>query len=68
MMDQTKTKELFDQWFTDLMGGYSYRCEWFYGDVENIDIETRQNLMKEWLYSAFEHGYEIGMEKVNGTV
>jgi hypothetical protein len=67
-MDQTKTKELFDQWFADLIGEYSYRSEWFYIDVENTNIKTRQNLMKEWLYAAFEQGYKIGMEKVNGNV
>jgi hypothetical protein len=50
----------FQEWFNDLYGIYSYRCEWFYGDCEVEDEKTRKDLMIKWLHSAYLSGYNVG--------
>ena len=43
----------FQEWFNELYGVYSHRCEWFYGDCEVEDEKTRKDLMIKWLHSAY---------------
>jgi hypothetical protein len=50
----------FQEWFNDLYGVYSHRCEWFYGDCEVEDEKTRKDLMIKWLHSAYLSGYNAG--------
>ena len=50
----------FQEWFSDLYGVYSHRCEWFYGDCEVEDEKTRKDLMIKWLHSAYLSGYNVG--------
>jgi hypothetical protein len=49
----------FNQWFyEDLYGPYSWRAEWFMGDVETEDLKQRKDAMVKWVHSAFCAGYE----------
>ena len=50
----------FQEWFNELYGAYSCRCEWFYGDCEVEDENTRKDLMIKWLHSAYLSGYNVG--------
>ena len=50
----------FQEWFNEIYGVYSLRCEWFYGDCEVEDEKTRKDLMIKWLHSAFLTGYNVG--------
>ena len=50
----------FQEWFNDLYGVYSHRCERFYGDCEVEDEKTRKDLMIKWLHSAYLSGYNVG--------
>ena len=50
----------FQEWFNELYGKYSCRCEWFYGDCEVEDEKTRKDLMIKWLHSAYLSGYNVG--------
>lgn len=42
----------FETWFTDNMTPYTFRSEWFYGDVEIDDKELRKDRMYKWLLAA----------------
>ena len=48
----------FNSWFHGDYGPYSYRSEWFQGDVETEDVNQRKDAMIKWLHSAFVSGYE----------
>ena len=50
----------FQEWFNELYGAYSCRCEWFYGDCEVEDEKTRKDLLIKWLHSAYLSGYNVG--------
>ena len=50
----------FQEWFNEIYGVYSHRCEWFYGDCEVEDEKTRKDLMIKWLHSAYLSGYNVG--------
>ena len=50
----------FQEWFHDLYGGFSLRSEYFFGDCEVEDVNTRKDLMHKWLHSAFVVGYNMG--------
>ena len=50
----------FDEWFYGFYGQFSFRIEYFYGDCEIENIETRKQLLLSWIKSAFEVGYESG--------
>ena len=50
----------FQEWFNEIYGVYSCRCEWFYGDCEVEDENTRKDLMIKWLHSAYLSGYNVG--------
>ena len=50
----------FQEWFNELYGVYSHRCEWFCGDCEVEDEKTRKDLMIKWLHSAYLSGYNVG--------
>ena len=50
----------FQEWFNEIYGVYSCRCEWFYGDCEVEDEKTRKDLMIKWLHSAYISGYNVG--------
>ena len=50
----------FQEWFNEIYGVYSCRCEWFYGDCEVEDEKTRKDLMIKWLHSAYLSGYNVG--------
>ena len=59
--DETAELE-FNRWiYEDLYGGYSYRSEWFQGDVETEDLKQRKDAMINWLNSAFRSGYECAL-------
>lgn len=49
----------FETWFTDNMTPYTFRSEWFYGDVEIDDKELRKDMMYKWLLAAYEEGCKI---------
>ena len=53
-------EEEFQKQFNDLCGGFSFRSEWFYGDCEVEDVNTRKDLMTKWLHSSFLMGYNTG--------
>ena len=53
-------EEKFVEWFHDLNGGFSFRSEYFFGDCEVEDVNTRKDLMTKWLHSAFLTGYNVG--------
>jgi hypothetical protein len=53
----------FETWFTDNMTPYTFRSEWFYGDVEIDDKELRKDMMYKWLLAAYEEGCKINKEK-----
>lgn len=61
----TEHYEDFQTWFNDNMSPYTFRSEWFYGDVEIDDKELRKNMMYKWLISAYEEGYNCGRNKSN---
>jgi hypothetical protein len=50
----------FQKWFHDIYGGFSLRSEYFFGDCEVEDVNTRKDLMYKWLHSAFVMGYNMG--------
>ena len=50
----------FQEWFNELYGTYSHRCEWFFGDAEVEDVNTRKDLMYKWIHSSFLSGYNTG--------
>lgn len=64
LMTETEWDEVaevkFQEWFNELYGVYSHRCEWFYGDCEVEDEKTRKDLMIKWLHSAYLSGYNVG--------
>jgi len=51
----------FNSWFHGDYGPYSYRSEWFQGDVETEDLNQRKDAMINWLHSAFCAGYECAL-------
>jgi hypothetical protein len=53
-------EEAFQEWFNDLNGGFALRSEYFFGDCEVQDVNTRKDLMYKWLHSAFVVGYNMG--------
>lgn len=58
-------EEAFNDWFHDLVGegAFSLRSEWFFGDCEVGDKNTRKDLLARWLHAAYVSGYE---EALNG--
>jgi hypothetical protein len=52
-------EDAFQEWFNDLDGGFSFRSEWFFGDAEVEDVNTRKDLMHKWLHSAFVMVYNM---------
>ena len=50
----------FQEWFNGEYGNFTFRCEWFFGDCEVGDVNTRKDLMTKWLHSAFLTGYNTG--------
>jgi len=52
----------FNQWFyEDFYGKFSYRYEYFQGDVETEDLNQRKDAMIKWLNAAFRSGYECAL-------
>ena len=62
MTDEQIDPEIgFNAWFNDdSYGSYSYRCEWFFGDCEVGDVNTRKDLLYKWIHAAYCAGYEEG--------
>ena len=58
---EKQINEEFDEWFNDFYGPFSFRIEYFYGDVEVEDVETRRELLRKWITSSFHEGYVRGM-------
>lgn len=54
-------EEGFVEWFNDLYGTYSLRCEWFDGDCNLEDEKTRKDLMYKWVHASYVAGYEKGL-------
>jgi hypothetical protein len=52
----------FVEWFNDLygQGAFTLRSEWFEGDCEELDLNTRKRIMRSWVHAAFVCGYEHG--------
>jgi hypothetical protein len=50
----------FQEWFNGEYGNFTFRCEWFFGDCEVEDVNTRKDLMTKWVHSAFLTGYNTG--------
>jgi hypothetical protein len=53
-------EEAFQEWFNDLNGGFAFRSEYFFGDCEVQDVNTRKDLMYKWVHSAFVVSYNMG--------
>ena len=53
-------EDAFQEWFNDLNGGFALFSEYFFGDCEVQDVNTRKDLMYKWLHSAFVVGYNMG--------
>jgi hypothetical protein len=51
------TEIAFQEWFNDFHGSFSLRSEWFFGDCEVGDENTRKDLMYRWLHAAYVAGY-----------
>jgi len=65
MRDALKTmdekKQCFMEWY-DYLEGFSYRSERAIDDIYYA-VETRNpQLIEQWLYAAFEAGYEEGKD------
>lgn len=56
-----EAEELFQDWFTSNSGPWTFLCEYFYGDVQEPELKTREKLMHEWLKTAFKTGVSYGM-------
>ncbi|QGT54428.1 hypothetical protein b3_0184 [Synechococcus phage B3] len=52
----------FEEWFNDWYGRFSLRSEWFYGDCKVEDIKEREDLMDQWMLSAFMAGYNANKQ------
>jgi hypothetical protein len=50
----------FDDWFNDFYGRFSFRDENFYEDCLIEDEKARQDMLRKWIASAFQEGYERG--------
>lgn len=59
-------KEEFEKWFDELEN-YSYRHERFYDDVDFASKTHNYKLMVEWLFSAYQMGYNDGQRLYGGT-
>jgi len=57
-MNEEEMEQKFQDWFTDNLTPYTFRCEWAYGDIVTDDIKTREENMKNWMKSAYYAGYE----------
>lgn len=55
-------KSAFNDWFDELEG-YSFRSERFWDDFDYAAKSKEYDLIRNWLYAAFERGYEYGTEK-----
>ena len=53
-------EDAFQEWFNDFYSPYTFRSEYFFGDCEVEDVNTRKDLMYKWLHSAFVMGYNMG--------
>ena len=53
-------EEAFQEWFNDLNGGFALRSEYFFGDCEVQDVNTRKDLMYKWVHFTFLEGYKMG--------
>lgn len=61
MTDQMQKK--FDEWFYGSYGSeFSCRSEYFHGECEVENVETRRTLLLDWVKTSFEVGYESGYE------
>jgi len=50
----------FNEWFRGDYGPYSFRSESFYTDCEIGDENTRQDMLKKWIYASFYEGFMRG--------
>jgi hypothetical protein len=53
----------FDEWFYGSYGGFSCRSEYFHSECEVENVETRRNLLLDWVKTAFEVGFESGYDQ-----
>lgn len=56
----------FDDWFDELEG-YSYRSERFYDDFDFAAKTKNYDLMKQWLRTAYQMGYNEGQRIYGAT-
>ena len=52
------TEIAFQEWFNDLSGGFAFRSEYFFGDCEVEDVNTRKDIMYSWIHASFVAGWE----------
>jgi len=57
------TEMEFVKWFNDFYSPYTFRSEWFYGDVSIGDLKTREDVLYGWVHSAFVAGWEAAHYK-----
>ena len=55
-----KIETSFNDWFHGDYGPYSFRSEAFYTDCEIDDVKTRQEVLKNWIYTSFYVAYQKG--------
>jgi hypothetical protein len=55
----------FDEWFEELEG-YSFRYERFWDDFDYANQSKNNQIMVQWMRTAFEMGYNACESKING--
>lgn len=56
-METDNNNELFEAWFNGPISDYTLISEWFYGDCELENPESRRTMLKQWLIAAYSQGY-----------
>ena len=51
-------EDAFVEWFNSFYSPHTFRSEWFFGDVEIGDVNTRKDALYGWVHSAFVAGWE----------
>jgi hypothetical protein len=51
-------EDAFVEWFNGFYSPYTFRSEWFFGDAEIGDVNTRKDVLYGWVHSAFVAGWE----------
>lgn len=60
-----EAKSYFKEWFDSNVSPYSFISEYFYGDCQVDDEKMREDLMYQWVQTAFLIGYNYGQANKN---